>query len=52
MEIAVPVRNDDAAFGLFFRCDALNDNAIMHSVASRLSELEIKGVAMYISALE
>lgn len=29
-----------------------NDNAIMHSVASRLSELEIKGVAMYISALE
>lgn len=28
-----------------------NDNAIMHSIASKLTELEIKGVALYISSL-
>lgn len=28
-----------------------NDNAVMHSVASKLTELEIKAVALYISAL-
>ncbi|NLF53439.1 MAG: c-type cytochrome [Thauera phenolivorans] len=29
-----------------------NDNAIMHSIASRLTELEIKAVATYISTLD
>lgn len=29
-----------------------NDNAVMHSIASKLTELEVKGVANYISALE
>lgn len=29
-----------------------NDNEIMHSIASRLSELEVKAVALYISTLD
>ena len=29
-----------------------NDNAIMHSVASRLTELEIEAVALYISGMQ
>ncbi|THF62399.1 cytochrome c4 [Pseudothauera nasutitermitis] len=29
-----------------------NDNAVMHSIASKLTELEIKAVALYISALD
>ena len=29
-----------------------NDNAVMHSIASRLTELEVKAVANYISTLE
>lgn len=29
-----------------------NDNAVMHSIASRLTELEIKAVATFISAME
>lgn len=29
-----------------------NDNAVMHSVASKLTELEVKAVASYISSLE
>jgi cytochrome c553 len=29
-----------------------NDNAVMHSIASRLTELEIKAVALYISTLD
>lgn len=29
-----------------------NDNAVMHSIASRLSELEVKAVAEYISSLD
>ena len=29
-----------------------NDNAVMHSIASRLTELEVKAVASYISTLE
>ena len=36
----------------FNKRERTNDNAIMHSIASRLTELEIKGVAMYISSLE
>jgi cytochrome c553 len=28
-----------------------NDNAVMHSIASRLTELEIRSVALYISSL-
>ncbi|MCK9259782.1 MAG: c-type cytochrome [Azoarcus sp.] len=31
--------------------DRTNDNAVMHSIASRLTELEIKSVALYISSL-
>ncbi len=29
-----------------------NDNAVMHSIASRLTELEVKAVALYISTLD
>ena len=29
-----------------------NDNAIMHSIASKLTELEVKAVALYISTLD
>ena len=29
-----------------------NDNAVMHSIASRLTELEVKAVASYISTLD
>jgi cytochrome c553 len=29
-----------------------NDNAVMHTIASKLTELEIRGVAAYISGLE
>ena len=29
-----------------------NDNAVMHSIASRLTELEVKAVSSYISTLE
>ena len=29
-----------------------NDNAIMHSIASKLTELEIEGVALYVSGLK
>ena len=36
----------------FNKRERTNDNAIMHSIASKLTELEIKGVAMYISSLE
>ncbi|MBV2262063.1 MAG: cytochrome c4 [Thauera sp.] len=36
----------------FNKRERTNDNAIMHSIASKLTELEIRGVAMYISALE
>ena len=36
----------------FNKRERTNDNAVMHSIASKLTELEIKGVAMYISSLE
>lgn len=36
----------------FNKRERTNDSAIMHSIASRLTELEIKGVAMYISSFE
>lgn len=36
----------------FNKRERTNDNAIMHSIASKLTELEVKGVAMYISSLE
>ena len=29
-----------------------NDNAVMHSIASKLTELEVKAVSSYISTLE
>ncbi|EPZ16494.1 hypothetical protein M622_12230 [Thauera terpenica 58Eu] len=35
----------------FEQRERTNDNAIMHSIASRLSELEVKAVAAYISTL-
>lgn len=36
----------------FNRRERTNDNAVMHAVASRLSELEIKAVAEFIGALD
>ena len=36
----------------FNKRDRTNDNAVMHTVASKLTELEIKAVAAYISGLE
>ena len=36
----------------FSRRERNNDNAVMHSVASKLSEIEIKAVADYISSLD
>lgn len=35
----------------FNKRERTNDNAVMHSIASRLTELEMKAVALYISAL-
>lgn len=35
----------------FNKRERTNDNAIMHSIASKLTELEIKAVALYISSL-
>jgi cytochrome c553 len=36
----------------FNKRERTNDNAVMHSVASKLTELEIKAVAAYISGLD
>jgi cytochrome c553 len=36
----------------FNKRERTNDNAVMHSIASKLSELELKSVAAYISGLE
>jgi cytochrome c553 len=36
----------------FDRRERKNDNAVMHGIASKLSELELKAVAAYISGLE
>lgn len=36
----------------FNQRERTNDNAIMHSIASKLSELEVKAVALYISTLD
>ena len=36
----------------FNKRERSNDNAVMHAIASKLSELEIKAVASYISGLE
>lgn len=36
----------------FNKRERTNDNAVMHSIASRLTELEVKAVAEYIGALE
>jgi len=36
----------------FNKRERTNDNAVMHAIASKLSELEIKAVASYISGLE
>jgi cytochrome c553 len=36
----------------FNKRERTNDNAVMHAVASKLTELELKGVAAYISGLD
>jgi cytochrome c553 len=36
----------------FNKRERTNDNAVMHTIASKLSELELKSVAAYISGLE
>lgn len=36
----------------FNKRERTNDNAVMHSIASKLTELEIKAVALYISTLD
>ena len=36
----------------FNKRDRTNDNAVMHGIASKLNELELKSVAAYISGLE
>ena len=36
----------------FNRRERTNDNAVMHSIASRLTELEVKAVAAFISSME
>jgi cytochrome c553 len=36
----------------FNKRERTNDNEIMHSIASKLTELEVKAVALYISTLE
>jgi cytochrome c553 len=37
---------------LFNQRERTNDNAVMHSIASKLSELETKAVASYLSGLK
>ena len=37
---------------LFERRERTNDNAVMHTVAAKLTELEIKAVASYVSGLQ
>ncbi|MCU7800046.1 MAG: hypothetical protein KZQ70_07855 [gamma proteobacterium symbiont of Lucinoma myriamae] len=37
---------------LFHERERNNDNAIMHSVASKLTEMEIEAVANYVSGLK
>jgi cytochrome c553 len=37
---------------LFNRRERSNDNAVMHAIASKLSELEVKAVAAYLSGLK
>ena len=36
----------------FNKRERTNDNEVMHSVASKLTELEVKAVALYISTLD
>jgi cytochrome c553 len=36
----------------FNKRERTNDNAVMHSIASKLTELEIRGVALYLSTLD
>jgi cytochrome c553 len=36
----------------FNKRERTNDNAVMHGIASKLTELELKAVASYISGLE
>ena len=36
----------------FNKRERTNDNAVMHAIASKLSELELKAVAAYISGLD
>ena len=36
----------------FSRRERTNDNAVMHAIASKLSELEVKAVAAYLSGLQ
>lgn len=42
----------EAQLRSFEQRERTNDNAIMHSVASKLTELELKAVALYISTLD
>jgi cytochrome c553 len=37
---------------LFVKRERTNDNAVMHTIASKLTELELKAVASYISGLQ
>ena len=37
---------------LFNKRERTNDNAVMHGIASKLTELELKAVAAYISGLQ
>ena len=37
---------------LFEKRERTNDNAVMHTVAAKLTELEIKAVASYVSGLQ
>ncbi|MHB1373168.1 MAG: c-type cytochrome [Thauera sp.] len=45
-------RYTEAQLKSFNSRERTNDNEIMHSIASKLSELEVKAVALYISTLD
>jgi len=45
-------RYTETQLRLFGKRERTNDNAVMHTVASRLTELEVKAVASYVSGLK
>lgn len=45
-------RYTEAQLRSFNKRERTNDNEIMHSIASKLTELEVKAVALYISTLD